>query len=132
MSSNNIYRRSLLELSALQYFHELTFGCYFKFNSGSHFFVSTSTLAMPYDFPLIFCEPESAVQNGGKNLIVDPGEILCVLGEFKLDEGAGIQLKGCKVRHNRALNAEEYNQLLADLKVAKSAAKYSVEVSMTL
>ena len=128
--SSNSYCRSLLELSALQFFHELTFGCYFKFNSGSHFFVSTSILAT-YDFPLIICEPESAVQNGGKNLIVAPGEILYVLGEFKLDEGAGIQLKGCKVRHNRALNVEEYSQLLADLKVAKSSANYSVEVSTT-
>jgi hypothetical protein len=128
--SSNIYR-SLLELSTLQYFYELKFGCYFKVNSGSHFFVSTSTLATPYDFPLTFCEPESAVQNGGNNLIVDPGEILYVLGEFRLNEGAGIQLKGCKVLHNIALNVGEYNQLLTDLKVAKSAANYSVEVSMT-
>ena len=34
-------RRSLCEVSALlQYFRELSYGCYFKLNSGNHFFVS--------------------------------------------------------------------------------------------
>ena len=130
MSSSNICRQ-LLEVSALQYFHELTFGLYFKLISGSHFFVSSTTVNNhSFKFPMIFCEPETAIQNGGENLIIAPGEVLYVLGEFKLDDGAGIQLKGGKVHHSQALNGDEYKQLLAALSENSSAE--SVEVRMYL
>lgn len=52
------------------------------------------------------------------------------MGEFKLDEGAGIQLNGGRVHHNHSLKGEEYAQLLADLRAAVSAANFCVEVSM--
>ena len=128
-------RRSLCEVSTLQYFRELSYGCYFKLNSGNHFFVSKfrTTCNPPYKFPIFSCDRESAVQNGGQNLIVDKGEVIYVLGEFKLDEGAGIQLMGGKVHHNQAFNEEEYAQLLADLSAVDLEAHSSeVQVSMIL
>ena len=112
-------RRSLCEVSALQYFRELSYGCYFKLNSGNHFFVSKfrTTCNPPYKFPIISCDRESAVQNG----------------EFKLDEGAEVQLMGGKVHHNQAFNEEDYAQLLADLSaVAFEAHSSEVQVSVIL
>ncbi len=110
-------RRSLFEVvsSALQYFRELTHGCYFRF-----FVVSNlpTTGNLPYKFPIISCDRESAVQNGGERFIVattTTGESKCVLGEFKLDEGAGTQSISGKVQHYQAFNGKEYAQLLTDL-----------------
>jgi hypothetical protein len=98
-------------------------------NSGSHFFVSSTTVKNhSFKFPIIFYEPETAIQNGGKNLIIAPGEVLYVLGEFKLDDGAGIQLKGGKVHHSQALTGDENKKLLADLRENSSAE--SAEVRM--
>jgi hypothetical protein len=63
----------------------------------------------------------SAVQNGGEERFIVAttthvtGEIKCVLGEFKLDEGAGTQLISGKVHHNQAFNGKEFAQLLTDL-----------------
>jgi len=131
-----MFSRTLLEVSALQFYRELTFGCYFKLTGGSHFFVSSTfvhhSIANPFIFPLIVCEPESAVQNDGEKLIVAPGETMHVLGEFKFDDNAGIQLKGGKVNHYQPLTVEEYEQLLVVLNDASSSSKYAVEVRMIL
>lgn len=46
-----------------------------------------------------------------------------MLGEFKLDEGAGTQLISGKVHHNQqAFNGKEYAQLLTDLYAVASEA----------
>ena len=116
------YCRSLLETASLECFCELTYGCYFKLACGSHFFVSKQETypALLYDFPLVFGDVSSAVQHGGNNLIMAPGEILYVMGQLKLDEGGGVQMKGCHVRHYLPLSSEQYSQLLAHLTTAST------------
>jgi len=90
----------------------------------------------PYKFPITSCDRDSAVQNGGERFIVATtrGEIKCVLGEFKLDEGAGTHqlISGKKVHHNQAFNGKEFAQILTNLYYAVASEANSRKIMQVI